>query len=138
MQQIQNNSYPDIAEGLDILAVGGGVCIPVAHAVSAPVPLETSMPVMPCKTSQHFSNRWTRYNTGMIDQIERVFRFLRSLQDDPDHAEQAREALRDFVKICDTLEDARQDLVMTMHCLNDRNEFMSNAAESKLADAANL
>jgi enamine deaminase RidA (YjgF/YER057c/UK114 family) len=74
----------------------------------------------------------------MIDQIERVFHFLRSLQGEPNHAEQAREALRDFVKICDTLEDARQHLVMIMRCLKDRNEFMPKAAESELADEANL
>src|SRR5215469_11312937 len=73
----------------------------------------------------------------MIDQLERVFRFLLSLQDDPNHAEQAREALQDFVKICDTLEDARQHLVMTMGFLKDRNEFMPKAAESELADEAN-
>jgi len=76
--------------------------------------------------------------SGMIDQIERVFHFLRSLQDDPNHAEQAREALRDFVKICDTLEDARQHLVMTMRFLKDRNEFMPKAAVSEPADEANL
>jgi enamine deaminase RidA (YjgF/YER057c/UK114 family) len=74
----------------------------------------------------------------MIDQIERVFHFLRSLQDDPNHAEQAREALRDFVKICDTLEDARQHLVMTMRFLKDGDEFMPKAPESELADEANM